>query len=140
MRLAWFEQARAQQPDNSASAADLCILMEILADQPSPDSAKARRMELQVQRLADGLGKGLDARQEMQQLLQRWLQVNADLQQQERFIQALEKLASERWLCGPCRLAGPYRAGLGGNGSCVTDQRCAGCFQPCRLSPDGLIG
>lgn len=89
----WFEQARAQQPDNSASAADLCILMEILADQPSPDSAKARRMELQVQRLADGLGKGLDARQEMQQLLQRWLQVDADLQQQERFIQALEKLS-----------------------------------------------
>ncbi len=89
----WFEQARDSEPSTADSAADLCILMEILADLPSPDSAKGRRMELQVQRLAEGLGKGLSAAQEMQSLLQRWLAVSADAAQQQRFITALEKLS-----------------------------------------------
>ena len=49
-------------------------------------------MALQVQRLADGLGKGLTPAQERQQLVERWLNAsdNRDAALQQRFIQALQ--------------------------------------------------
>lgn len=68
-----FAQARGGQLSSEDQAQDLCILMEIVADAASPDSDRGRRMELQVQRLAEGLGKGLNTEQERVQLVERWL-------------------------------------------------------------------
>lgn len=86
-----FASARSQ--DKAAEGArDLCILLEIVADQPSPDSDKARRMELQVQRLAEGLGKALSKEKEVQNLVERWLTVSATGEQTERFIGVLKAL------------------------------------------------
>ncbi len=56
----------------------------------TPASDKARRMELQVQRLAEGLGKGLSVDQERQQLVSRWLTVKASAELKARFINALK--------------------------------------------------
>lgn len=72
----------------SDDARDLCILMEILADSVSPDTDRNRRMELQVQRLAEGLGKGLSKDQERIQLISRW-PANAEAALLQRFITAL---------------------------------------------------
>lgn len=85
-----FEQARSGSLPRQESSRDLCIMMEILADAESPQADKARRMELQVQRLAEGLGKGLTAEQERQQLVQRWLASDASDTLNGRFVSALK--------------------------------------------------
>lgn len=87
-----FEQARNAAQSNGEDASDLCLLMEIIADLPSPETEQTKRMELQVQRLADGLGKGLSAEEEATQLIERWLQSKADEAQTERFVKALKQV------------------------------------------------
>ncbi len=87
-----FSQARENSAISDENAQDLCILMEILADSDSADADKSRRMALQVQRLAEGLGKGLTPDQERQQLIERWLNANGnrDAALLQRFVQALQ--------------------------------------------------
>lgn len=86
----WFEQARNLNSDNSDQAQDLCILMEILRDKPTQTADQTRRMELQVQRLAEGLGKGLSQEDEVRYLIERWLRVSCSAELNSRFIQALQ--------------------------------------------------
>ena len=84
-----FEQAWAQREElnsESAAARDLCIRMEVLAGIETSGADQARRMELQVQRLAQGLGQSQSVDQERQDLLQQWLTTSASADQQERFL------------------------------------------------------
>ncbi|MDL0430184.1 DUF349 domain-containing protein [Marinobacter sp. TBZ242] len=61
----WAELARnVGQPDPT----ELVIRAEILAEVPSPDEDKGRRMEIQVQRLAEGMGNAAGANDKSQQL------------------------------------------------------------------------
>lgn len=61
----WAELAsNVGQPD----PAELVIRAEILAEIPSPDEDQSRRMEIQVQRLADGMGNAAGDRDKSQQL------------------------------------------------------------------------
>merc|ERR1712000_213371 len=83
-----FNAYRDGQTSDSDSAQDICIQLESLADVETLASDKARRMELQVQRLAEGLGKGLSVDQERQQLVSRWLTVKASAELKARFINA----------------------------------------------------
>ena len=85
-----FNAYRDGQTSDSDSAQDICIQLESLADVETLASDKARRMELQVQRLAEGLGKGLSVDQERQQLVSRWLTVKASAELKARFINALK--------------------------------------------------
>ena len=84
-----FQQAK-NNPQNNENATDLCLLMEIIADLSSPEEQQTRRMKLQVQRLADGLGKGLSTQEEAQQLIQRWLHSQPTPELSQRFIHALK--------------------------------------------------
>lgn len=87
-----FQQARSGQLSSNDTAQDLCVLMEIVADCPSPDSDQARRMELQVQRLSEGLGKGLTQTEEVHQIIERWLCVKADSPLTQRLINAIRHI------------------------------------------------
>lgn len=87
-----FEQARSNADSNNDEAVDLCLLMEIAADLPSPEAEQAKRMALQVQRLADGLGKGLTPAEEAQQLVERWLHAKPEAAFAPRFIEALKQV------------------------------------------------
>ncbi len=73
-----------------ADATELCIAMEILAGVDTPDAEQTRRMELQVQRLAQGLGKGLSKDDEVASLISQLFHTDATDSQRERFIKALE--------------------------------------------------
>ena len=84
-----FLQARNAEPNSEESAQDLCLLLEIAKDQTSAASDQARRMELQVQRLAQGLGKSLSTEDEIRLLIERWLTVKADDKLTKRFISTL---------------------------------------------------
>lgn len=84
-----FLQARNAEPNSEESAHDLCLLLEIAKDQTSAASDQARRMELQVQRLAQGLGKSLSTEDEIRLLIERWLTVKADDKLTKRFISTL---------------------------------------------------
>ena len=85
-----FEQARAEQPSAAESALDLCLLLEIAKDKESPEADHSRRMELQVQRLANGLGQSLSTDDEVRSLIERWLTVKASDELTERFVKTLE--------------------------------------------------
>ena len=87
---AYRDGQTSDSDSDSDSAQDICIQLESLADVETPASDKARRMELQVQRLAEGLGKGLSVDQERQQLVSRWLTVKASAELKARFINALK--------------------------------------------------
>lgn len=87
-----FQQARDGKLNNEESAHDLCLLMEIVADQPSPASDNEQRMQLQVQRLAEGLGKGLSQAEEAQQLIERWLAVQSTPELTQRMIAAFKQI------------------------------------------------
>ena len=87
---ALFEQALTGQLTSTADAQDVVINLEVLADVESPDSDKARRMELQVQKLAQGLGQGLSKDAERQQLVEQWLQAQRSEALHSRFIAALK--------------------------------------------------
>lgn len=83
----WFNAAGG----TDMSAQELCIHMEVLADQDSPASDQAARMAIQVKRLAEGLGKGVTASEERSELIRQWLQLK-DTNEPERlrFTQALK--------------------------------------------------
>lgn len=83
---AW--QDRQQACTDAAAAIDLCIQMEVLAGQESPAADQGRRMALQVQRLAQGLGQSVDVDNERLQLLAQWLPLHADAALQSRFRKA----------------------------------------------------
>lgn len=85
-----FEQARAGQLSSTDNARDLCILLEIVMDKTTPAADQARRMELQVQRLAEGLGKGFSHNDEVRLLVERWLAVQASSELTARFMAALQ--------------------------------------------------
>ncbi|MAE21629.1 MAG: hypothetical protein CMK92_04290 [Pseudomonas sp.] len=82
---AWFSQETAD-----TDASKLCITMEILADMESPESDKAARMALQVQRLAEGMGKNLSKDEERNALIKQWLTAKADAALTSRFVAALK--------------------------------------------------
>ncbi|WP_369985933.1 DUF349 domain-containing protein [Thalassolituus sp.] len=84
----WFAQNR-ESPD-SLDASKLCITMEILADIDSPASDKGQRMELQVQRLAEGMGRNLSKHEERNALIKQWLSAEADSDLTQRFVTALK--------------------------------------------------
>ncbi|MDK2777430.1 MAG: DUF349 domain-containing protein [Pseudomonadota bacterium] len=84
-----FEQARQGTLSSDDSPRDLCILMEALADISSEEADKPRRMALQVQRLAQGMGQSLNRADERRELVERWLAV-ADDSLSARFIAALK--------------------------------------------------
>lgn len=88
-----FESAWGRRSDttaDTADATDACIQMEILAGIDSPAADKARRMELQVQRLAQGLGQSSNPDAERQQLVSNWLALDASTVQSQRFSLAVE--------------------------------------------------
>jgi DNA repair protein SbcC/Rad50 len=83
---AWQQRAEHNQASNEAL--DLCIQMEVLAGVETAAADQSRRMALQVQRLAQGLGQVQDIDAERQALLQQWLNVSASPAQQQRFANA----------------------------------------------------
>ena len=70
-------------------ALTLCIGMEILADIESPDSDKALRMNLQVQRLAQGMGMNISRDDERKTLIYQWHNSCHGHPLTERFISAI---------------------------------------------------
>lgn len=92
---ALFEQAlkgELTQSEANTDAQAIVISLEVLADIESPAADKARRMELQVQKLAQGLGQGPGKDAERQQLVEQWLGVinNTSAELNTRFIEALK--------------------------------------------------
>jgi exonuclease SbcC len=93
-----WAQAQAETTDapsesniNSTEAIDLCIQLEILADTPSPAQDQARRMEIQVQKLAKGLGQFSDSNEERLTLITQWLQLGTTTPElRQRFASALQ--------------------------------------------------
>ncbi|WP_221798191.1 DUF349 domain-containing protein [Oceanobacter mangrovi] len=83
-------QQAGQFTNASAEARDLCIRMEILAEQESPASDQNRRMELQVQRLAEAMGQAVSRDAERASLVSQWLLTSSDTDQQQRFLNALQ--------------------------------------------------
>ncbi|MBJ6138895.1 DUF349 domain-containing protein [Marinobacter litoralis] len=67
----WFDLTKASGPINGR---DLAIRAEILTGAPTPDQDQARRMEIQVQRLSDGMGSTDNASptQELEKLVALW--------------------------------------------------------------------
>ncbi|KZZ43378.1 hypothetical protein A3759_21735 [Thalassolituus sp. HI0120] len=74
----------------NSDAQAVVIAMEVLAEVDSPASDKSRRMELQVQKLAQGIGNNQSKDTERQQLVEKWLNSQVDDQLQSRFINALK--------------------------------------------------
>jgi len=72
-----------------------CINLEILAEANSPEEDKTLRMELQVQRLAAGLGQQGSIIEQLNQQLANWLSLNPGIEWTERFNQSLLKLAAK---------------------------------------------
>lgn len=80
----------------SLTGRDLVIRAEIVAGQETPDSDQGRRMEIQVQRLAEGLGSGdqTTPEQELERLIALWC-LHPEMNDQStehagRLVQALE--------------------------------------------------
>ena len=80
----------------SLTGRDLVIRAEIVAGQETPDSDQGRRMEIQVQRLAEGLGSGdqTTPEQELERLIALWC-LHPEMNEQSaehagRLVQALE--------------------------------------------------
>ncbi|HET8701727.1 MAG TPA: DUF349 domain-containing protein [Nitrococcus sp.] len=72
----------------------ICIRLEILASIDSPPADEALRMELQVKRLAEGMGSGRQPlpREEAQRWIAQWYGLPADEALQRRVDAALERL------------------------------------------------
>lgn len=81
----WFNNQLQQN-----NAQQLCIEMEILADIESPAADQTARMELQVKRLAQGMGKGLTLAEERARLIKSWLESSATEAELERFVSAIK--------------------------------------------------
>ncbi len=86
---------------DAMDARELVIRAEILTGSPSPDSDQGRRMEIQVQRLADGMGNSggtdIDKNRQLESLVANWCtqqpQDALDSQLAARLNQAIETLA-----------------------------------------------
>ena len=87
---AWENSTATGSEDDIRKA---CINLEILAEVDSPAEDKALRMELQVQRLAAGLGQQGSIATQLNQQLAIWLELNPGTDWTERFNQSLLKLA-----------------------------------------------
>lgn len=81
------------------SAQDIVIRAEILTETPSPDSDQAQRMEIQVQRLSEGLGGGSNSgstSDQLESLVAAWCLAQGSEQRtpelQQRLLQALKNL------------------------------------------------
>jgi hypothetical protein len=92
----WFALA---ETSGASDPVELVIRAEILCGVPSPEADQQRRMEIQVQRLADGMGSvgnGNDHRQDMEKLLANWclggIGKDADTRLAERLNKALGNL------------------------------------------------
>ncbi len=73
------------------SSAEICIRMEILADRESPASDQEARMGIQVKRLAEGMGRGMNLEQERANLIRDWFACSEnDAEVTLRFCEALE--------------------------------------------------
>ncbi|PPI82818.1 DUF349 domain-containing protein [Marinobacter maroccanus] len=90
--------ALAQTSDTS-DPVELVIRAEILCGVPSPETDQQRRMEIQVRRLADGMGaadNGTDQMQDMEKLLANWclggIGKDANTELAERLNKALANL------------------------------------------------
>ncbi|MEQ9546445.1 MAG: DUF349 domain-containing protein [Marinobacter sp.] len=87
---------------DAMDARELVIRAEILTGSPSPDSDQGRRMEIQVQRLADGMGNSggtdTDKNRQLESLVANWCtqqpQDALDSQLAARLNRAIEALAS----------------------------------------------
>ncbi len=90
---AW--ETRHAEEAASPLALDICIQMEILAGMPSQAADQARRMELQVQRLSQGLGQVQDMDKERQLLIQQWLETAVPSPHAERFYRAVQSSISQ---------------------------------------------
>jgi hypothetical protein len=93
--LAAFEQRWQMDQETSVSvdteaARDLCIRMEVIGGLESPADDQGRRMQLQVQRLAQAMGQSIGHTDERRTLVLEWLETPASASQQQRFIQALK--------------------------------------------------
>ncbi|MDP2506202.1 DUF349 domain-containing protein [Oceanobacter sp. 3_MG-2023] len=93
--LAAFEQRWQQDQDtpvaiDTDAARDLCIRMEVISGLESPAADQGRRMQLQVQRLAQAMGQSIGHSDERLALVLEWLATPAGTAQQQRFIQALK--------------------------------------------------
>lgn len=89
----WQDRSR---PLSGLSAREIVIRAEILSSRPSPDDDQALRMEIQVQRLSDGLsggGESANASEQLESLVAAWcLELPAEERNREladRFRQAL---------------------------------------------------
>ena len=89
---AWDNSPTTGSEDDIRKA---CINLEILAEVDSPAEDKALRMELQVQRLAAGLGQQGSITEQLNQQLATWLELNPATGWTERFNQSLLKLAAK---------------------------------------------
>ncbi|WP_323752311.1 DUF349 domain-containing protein [Marinobacter sp.] len=92
----WLTLAKASGPINGR---DLAIRAEILTGTPTPEQDQSRRMEIQVQRLSDGMGNTDNASptQELEKLVALWCLhpevENTSHENAERLNQALTSLA-----------------------------------------------
>lgn len=92
----WSELA---ETSDTSDPVELVIRAEILCGVPSPETDQQRRMEIQVQRLADGMGSadnGNDQLQDVEKLLANWclggIGKDADTKLAERLNKALANL------------------------------------------------
>ncbi len=84
---------------DASDPAELVIRAEILCGVPSPETDQQRRMEIQVRRLADGMGSadnGNDQMQDVEKLLASWclagIGKDANTELAERLNKALANL------------------------------------------------
>ena len=87
------------ETSDASDPVELVIRAEILCGVPSPETDQQRRMEIQVQRLADGMGSadnGTDQMEGVEKLLANWCQggigKDADTELAERLNRALANL------------------------------------------------
>lgn len=85
-----LQQAQQQAQENTAEAHKLCIHLEIIKHIDSPKDDQALRMQLQVERLAKGIGQSSKQQQEEQQILiEQWLKIKKSPEMAHRFYNVL---------------------------------------------------
>lgn len=70
----------------------LCVQIEILAEIESPQQASDIRMQLQVERLAQGIGKQLPLADQRKQIILQWLSLAGRSAYTNRFVTALRQI------------------------------------------------
>ncbi|OZB07078.1 MAG: hypothetical protein B7X58_13540, partial [Marinobacter sp. 34-60-7] len=100
------EWAAMAQDYDGVPAEDLVIRAEILTGQPSPEADQTRRMEIQVQRLTEGMGQSdqPDLSRELEKLVAGWCRAagghDRTPELASRLIQALQAEATPRGSAG----------------------------------------